>query len=310
MNTKTFAKCFAILAVLGLIAACNGNNTPGPDPSTTAINAQPTDQSVVVGTTATFNVVASNATGYQWQRSTNNGTTFTDISGATAASHTTAATTLSDSGTQYRVLVSGASNSVTSSAATLTVTATALTVSVALPKTGQTACYDSSFPPVTAACNTAGIPPGQDGALQTGVGEPAPRFVVGTGVGTTDQCVTDNLTGLMWTKNANLPGAAQTWQQALDYANNLTLCGFTDWRLANPNELSSLINFGVASNAGRLNGLDFMNVQADYYWLSSSLAANPAYAWTFNMNTGVMIIGGASGSKSSSHYVWPVRAGQ
>lgn len=135
MNTKTFAKCFAILAVLGLIAACNGHNTPGP--STTAITAQPTDQSVVVGTTATFNVVASNATGYQWQRSTNNGTTFTDVSGATVASHTTAATTLSDSGTQYRVLVSGASNSVTSSAVTLTVTPVVVAPSISVQPANQ-----------------------------------------------------------------------------------------------------------------------------------------------------------------------------
>ena len=145
MNTTTIAKCFALLAVLGLIAACNGNNGPGP--STTAITAQPTDQSVVAGTTATFDVVASNATGYQWQRSTNNGTTFTDVSGATAASYTTAVTTLADSGTQYRVAVSGASNSVTSSAVTLTVTPVIVAPSISVHPVAQTitAGQDVSF---------------------------------------------------------------------------------------------------------------------------------------------------------------------
>lgn len=155
MNKTTIAKCFAILAVLGLISACNGHNTPGP--STTAITAQPTDQSVVVGTTAAFNVVASNATGYQWQRSTNNGATFTDVSGATAASHSTAVTTLSDSGTQYRVVVSGASNSVTSSAVSLTVTPVVVAPSISVQPANQSiiAGQDVSFT-VTAGGSSLG----------------------------------------------------------------------------------------------------------------------------------------------------------
>lgn len=135
MNTKNFAKYFGVLAMFGLLVACNNHNTPVP--SATAITAQPTDQSVVAGTTATFDVVASNATGYQWQRSTDNGTTFTDIGGATAASHTTAVTTLADSGTQYRVVVSGASNSVTSSVVTLTVTSVIVAPSISMHPANQ-----------------------------------------------------------------------------------------------------------------------------------------------------------------------------
>lgn len=155
MNTRIIAKSFALLAVLGLIAACNGHNTPGP--STTAITAQPTDQSVVVGTTATFTVVASNATGYQWQRSTNNGATFSDVSGATAASHTTVATTLADSGTQYRVLVNGASNNVTSSAVTLTVTPVVVAPSISVQPANQSivAGQNASFT-VTASGSSLG----------------------------------------------------------------------------------------------------------------------------------------------------------
>lgn len=109
------------LLLLGaaLLAACGG----GGNSSATAISAQPVDQSVVEGSTATFVVAANNATGYQWQRSTDGGTSFSDVPGATGASYTTPAAALPDTGTRYRVLVSGAGTSVTSSAATLTVTA-------------------------------------------------------------------------------------------------------------------------------------------------------------------------------------------
>jgi hypothetical protein len=40
---------------------------------------------------------------------------------------------------------------------------------------------------------------------------PVPRFVV------SGDCVTDKLTGLMWAKNADLPGGTRTWQDALNY---------------------------------------------------------------------------------------------
>jgi len=180
---------------------------------------------------------------------------------------------------------------------------------IALPKTGQTTCYDTSVPPVAVACSTAGIPPGQDGASQTGVAEPSPRFTVdGTGA-----CITDNLTGLMWTRNANLPagtGAAttglRTWQQSLDYANDVNICGFSDWRLANRKELRSLVNYGLANNVVTLNTQGFSNVQVHHYWSSSSYAGSAANAWSVYMDDGDV----DAGSKSIGYYVWPVRAGQ
>jgi hypothetical protein len=167
---------------------------------------------------------------------------------------------------------------------------------IALPKTGQTTCSDAAGTVI--AC--AGT--GQDGELQTGVAEPSTRFTVdGTG-----NCVTDNLTGLMWTRNANLPAAIQTWQQALDYANALNLCGFSDWRLSNRKELRSLVNYNLANNATTLNTLGFNNVQANYYWSSSSYAGSPDNAWIVSMNDGFVF----ADSKTNSYYVWPVRAGQ
>ncbi|KJU86361.1 secreted protein containing DUF1566, partial [Candidatus Magnetobacterium bavaricum] len=76
---------------------------------------------------------------------------------------------------------------------------TVMAATVSLPKTGQTASYST----------------GDDGALQRGVAWPGTRFSA------TTNTVTDNLTGLVWTKDANLPAATKTWQQALDYVTSM-----------------------------------------------------------------------------------------
>lgn len=104
------------------LTACGGSGGGTAASTVAAITSQPSDQSVVVSTVANFAVVATGAIGYQWQRSSDGGATFADVSAATTSSYTTAAATLADSATQYRVVVSGASNNVTSSAATLSVT--------------------------------------------------------------------------------------------------------------------------------------------------------------------------------------------
>jgi hypothetical protein len=78
---------------------------------------QPANQTVSVGQTATFNVVATGAAPlmYQWQK---NGAA---ISGATDASYTTPATTSADNGAKFVVVVSNSLDRVTSSAATLNI---------------------------------------------------------------------------------------------------------------------------------------------------------------------------------------------
>ncbi|MBI5193646.1 MAG: DUF1566 domain-containing protein [Nitrospirae bacterium] len=165
---------------------------------------------------------------------------------------------------------------------------------VDLPKTGQTTCYNSSGAVV--ACPGTG----QDGDVQAGVPWPSPRFTVSTD----GYCVTDNLTGLMWVRSPD--SLTRTWPQALDYANGLSLCGYTDWRLSNVNELESLINAEQSNTATWLNTQGFSNVQSYYYWSSTSLAYYTSYAWIVHMWSG----GVNSGSKSDHFYVWPVRSGQ
>src|ERR1700682_1455532 len=117
-----FVLILASLAVLSL-AGCTGltsaRSSAAKSGSTLAITAQPVSQSVVVGQTATFSIVAA-GTGtltYQWKKS------GTVISGATAASYATTATKNSDNGAQFSVVVTDGSGSLASNSATLTVTA-------------------------------------------------------------------------------------------------------------------------------------------------------------------------------------------
>ena len=97
----------------GGVVCTSGSTVGGP-----AITSQPASQTVAVGQTATFSVVAtgSGALSYQWSKR------GAAIGGATAASYTTPATTTADNGAQFTVAVSNAGGTAVSSAATLTVT--------------------------------------------------------------------------------------------------------------------------------------------------------------------------------------------
>ncbi len=90
-----------------------------------SITTQPSSTTVTEGKTATFSVVATgNGTlTYQWQQSTDSGSTWTNIDGATNAAYTIPAAILDMNGYQYRCKVTGTGGEVTSNAATLTVTA-------------------------------------------------------------------------------------------------------------------------------------------------------------------------------------------
>jgi hypothetical protein len=177
---------------------------------------------------------------------------------------------------------------------------------VSLPATGQNFCYDASG--TTRPCADTG----EDGDTQTGVAWPSPRFTDNSNATPTDLSMTDNLTGLIWTKSGNLAGVAKTWQAALDYIKDLNssaYLGHTDWRLPNRNELQSLINLQYESQAGWLQLQGFENVVAGEYWSSSTsvqTSNNYVLAWDVNMERGLVF----GSTKSHLFYVWPVRSVQ
>ncbi|TLM64757.1 MAG: DUF1566 domain-containing protein, partial [Deltaproteobacteria bacterium] len=172
---------------------------------------------------------------------------------------------------------------------------------ISLPQTGQVTSFR----------------PGDDGALMRGEALPDHRFI-DHGDGT----VTDGVTGLSWVKNANLMATrdpvfddqgyatdgAVGWQKALDYIDKLndeSYLGFTDWRLPNAIELTSLFDFSKKSLP---EGHPFTNAQ-DHYWSSSS--ATGSY---YNKYTSAIVVSmnehyAYSGSKGQFSRVIPVRGG-
>ncbi|RMD87237.1 MAG: DUF1566 domain-containing protein, partial [Calditrichaeota bacterium] len=160
---------------------------------------------------------------------------------------------------------------------------------IQLPQTGQTKCYD------TIGTGISCVGTGQDGDIKAGVSWPNPRFTDNN-----DGTVTDNLTGLMWTKNANLTGL-QTWQNALNYCNNLNFAGYTDWRLPNREELRSLIDYSQIYPAIS-QGHPFTNVKT-FYWQSTS-GIERYSAYVVDIRFGDLLLE----RKSDSYYVWPVRS--
>jgi hypothetical protein len=94
------------------------------------ITTQPKTQAAGVGGTVTFKVVATGAESYQWQYSTNSGSTWHNSSSTTSTLSFTATTAMN--GRQYRCVVTNAYGSTTSNAATLTVSS--LPVIVTQPK--------------------------------------------------------------------------------------------------------------------------------------------------------------------------------
>lgn len=117
-SKRNFLHTLAFLAAATL-AACGGGGGSSSSPPPT-ISTQPGNVSVVSGNTATFTVTAAGTAPltYQWQKS------GMPVPGATGASYTTPAESVSDTGATFGVVVTNSSGSVTSASATLTVTAT------------------------------------------------------------------------------------------------------------------------------------------------------------------------------------------
>ena len=162
--TYTVANATAIQS--GNLYRCVVSNTCGNSVTTTTalltvangttITTQPANASLCVGGSNIFRVVAVGAgLSYQWQISTNGGTSFSDITGATSSLYTLTGITLGMNGNQYRCIVNGtcAPTTATSTVATLSVVSA---LSITQQPQSQTVCAgtDAGFSVVAQGVST------------------------------------------------------------------------------------------------------------------------------------------------------------
>lgn len=133
--------------------------------------------------------------------------------------------------------------------------------------------------------------------------------------------MTDNLTGLIWTREAGCEQVPfdHNFDAALEIANELAdgQCGLADgsvpgdWRMPNLRELSSLLDYGENSPA-LPEGHPFVKVIDSAfrpYWTSSAIPLPSGEAWQILMRDGHRL-------KADTHPyygigpIWPVRGGE
>ena len=118
--------------------------------------------------------------------------------------------------------------------------------------------------------------------------------------------VTDRQTGLQWQDDYSDNGGeikSTEWIDAIAYCENLSLGGYSDWRLPNVRELLSI------ADRSRYNpAIDpvFQSVDSKLYWSSTTNADGTSFAWHVNFYYGFW----SNFDKGGGLYVRCVRGGE
>jgi len=140
---------------------------------------------------------------------------------------------------------------------------------------------------------------------------PDPRFMDNK-----DGTVTDNLTGLIWLKNAKCFGMMD-WESARLVVKRLQDgdCGSDpalvlsdgssagDWRLPTMRELSALIDYS-RRNPALPTGQVFSGFPSGYFWSATLLDYHPGIAWIVYIESGTICY---EAVKNHAGHIWPVR---
>ncbi|MBM4386416.1 MAG: DUF1566 domain-containing protein [Deltaproteobacteria bacterium] len=114
--------------------------------------------------------------------------------------------------------------------------------------------------------------------------------------------VTDIAAGLMWQKET--ASGDYKWEEALEFCEDSVIAGFSDWRLPDIKELSSLIDETTSKPA--IDLAYFPDTISSWYWSSTTYSPNAAGAWFAHFFDGDL----DNSNKDFSLYVRCVRSGQ
>ena len=98
------------------------------------------------------------------------------------------------------------------------------------------------------------------------------------------QIVIDNATHLQWQDDTDIKTTStKSWNEAINYCENLSLGEYTDWRLPNINELKSIIDRNKVKPA-MVSG--FQNLSSAHYWSSTTRQDSKSEAWYVTFDYG------------------------
>ena len=117
------------------------------------------------------------------------------------------------------------------------------------------------------------------------------------------EVVNDTTTCLMWQDDNASKTVTRTWQESIDYCEDMSFAGYDDWRLPNFNELYSI---GDRSKVNPAIKDAFVNVSYSVYWSSTTYVKRTSTAWVVGFHLGYDYIN----VKANDYYVRCVRDGQ
>jgi hypothetical protein len=110
-----------------------------------------------------------------------------------------------------------------------------------------------------------------------------------------DGTLTDNNTGLMWEQSPEADGLS--WEEAVDYCDELELGGYTDWRMPSCKELFSISDFETG----------WPYIDTDYFDLAVEVSKDEQY-WASNYYVGVTVEGGSDAAFGVNHVTGHIKA--
>jgi hypothetical protein len=244
------------LSITGTTAAMNGNkyqavftNAAGSATTTTAtltvnaanavptITTNPANMTVTAGATATFTAAATGTPTptVQWQVSTNGGTTFTNVAGATSTTLSITGVTNAMSGNKYEAVFTNTAGSAATTAATLTVNAANIAPAITTNPANVTleSCATATFtaaasgsPTATVqwqvSTNSGGTFTNLSGATSTTLSIPGTTVAMN---GNEYRAVFTNAAGSATTTNATLTVNAVTAKSGTVLGGLVAVCG-------------------------------------------------------------------------------------
>jgi hypothetical protein len=258
-----------------------------------SVTTQPANQPITYGANASFTAAASGTSPtVKWQKSTDNGANWTDISGATSTTLTLTKPSVSDSNSKYRAVFTNSCGSATSNgSATLQVAKKALTINGAVANNKE---YDGT---TTATVNFSGA------SLAGGVVSGDTVTIDSSGysasfasktVGTSKAVTVTGVT-LGGVDAANYSVSQPSGLTANITAKALTINGAVANNKQYDGGTSATVNFSGASLAGGVASGDTVTINSSGY--SASFASK-----TVGTNKPVTVTGVALGGTDAANY--------